>query len=218
MAQQRTPLYELVLQQMVAESYLEGISDFAAQEPLVRQRLALGNNRSEFGTLRNKTRFTDRQVDEFLSRFQIVDQLSDNPNGTSFRDNTGLSATLIKTGATQYTLAIRSTEYRNANQGGDFQRDTSGGAGRDISNVGFAFAQLDSLEKYYVYLKSKPELLPAGATLNVTGYSLGGHLATVFTELHASEIAQTTIFNGAGRGGISTTVSGLKPEYTPSVS
>jgi Ca2+-binding RTX toxin-like protein len=36
--------------------------------------------------------------------------------------------------------------------------------------------------------------------LNVTGYSLGGHLATVFTELYADRVAQTYTFNGAGRG------------------
>ena len=34
----------------------------------------------------------------------------------------------------------------------------------------------------------------------VTGYSLGGHLATVFTELYADRVAQTYTFNGAGRG------------------
>ncbi|HTQ77309.1 MAG TPA: hypothetical protein VMI15_04740 [Burkholderiales bacterium] len=36
--------------------------------------------------------------------------------------------------------------------------------------------------------------------LNVTGYSLGGHLATVFTELHPGDVLQTYTFNGAGRG------------------
>ncbi|MGH7217384.1 MAG: calcium-binding protein, partial [Nitrospiraceae bacterium] len=36
--------------------------------------------------------------------------------------------------------------------------------------------------------------------LNVTGYSLGGHLATVFTEMHAAEIQHTYTFNGPGRG------------------
>ena len=56
-----------------------------------------------------------------------------------------------------------------------------------------------SLERYYRELKASGTLA-AGATLNVTGYSLGGHLATVFTELHESEIAQTVTFNGSGRG------------------
>jgi hypothetical protein len=39
-----------------------------------------------------------------------------------------------------------------------------------------------------------------GHTLNVTGYSLGAHLATVFTELHAPEIQHTYTFNSTGRG------------------
>ena len=58
------------------------------------------------------------------------------------------------------------------------------------------------MEKYYQELKASGAL-PAGVTLNVTGYSLGGHLATVFTELHADEINATYTFNGAGRGRIS---------------
>jgi hypothetical protein len=42
--------------------------------------------------------------------------------------------------------------------------------------------------------------------LNVTGYSLGAHLATVFTELHGLEtntpfsFGHTYTFNGPGRG------------------
>jgi len=45
-----------------------------------------------------------------------------------------------------------------------------------------------------------------GAVLNVTGYSLGAHLATVFTELHGFEantafsFEHTYTFNGPGRG------------------
>ena len=46
--------------------------------------------------------------------------------------------------------------------------------------------------------------LPSGATLTITGYSLGGHLATVFTERHALDtditVAGAYTFNGAGRG------------------
>jgi trimeric autotransporter adhesin len=204
--------YDSVLLQMAAETYFEGVD--LSNEAKVREALRLGNNRPDFPEA-GFSRLTDKQGSEFVSKFQIIDQLSDDPNGTSFRDNTGLSATLIRTVDGQFTLAIRSTEYRNSSQGGDFQRDTSGGAGRDISNVGFAFAQLDSLEKYYAYLKSRPELLPPGATLNVTGYSLGGHLAMVFTELHP-EVSQAYLFNAGGRGDVRTAVAGLKAGYAPS--
>jgi len=43
-----------------------------------------------------------------------------------------------------------------------------------------------------------------GARLDVRGYSLGGHLATVFTELHRTDptisFGQTVTFNAPGRG------------------
>jgi len=70
--------------------------------------------------------------------------------------------------------------------------------------LGFAIAQIDSMERYYQDLRSgsNPNVpaLPSGAILNVSGYSLGGHLATVFTELHATDINRTFTFNAAGRG------------------
>lgn len=210
--------YDFVLQQMAAEVYLENI-DLGNNE-LVKERFNLGNNRPEYLLASQippgNTRFTDTQADDFLDRFQILHQLSDNPNGGSFFDNTGLSATLMLNEETdQYTLSIRSTEYQNKGLGGDFERDFLGGGGRDISNKGYAFAQIAALEEYYAYLKTTPGLLPPGATLNVTGYSLGGHLATVFTELHASEINHTYLFNAAGRGGVFAHRL-LRPGHVPS--
>ena len=74
----------------------------------------------------------------------------------------------------------------------------------EIGRDGFAFAQLVSMERYDRELKADPARLPAGSVLNVTGYSSGGHLATVFTELHAQDLnihfGQTVTFNAAGRG------------------
>ncbi len=55
------------------------------------------------------------------------------------------------------------------------------------------------MERYYAWLRSSG-LIPASQKINVTGYSLGGHLGTIFTELHAPDILQTVTFNGAGRG------------------
>ncbi|MBK9625017.1 MAG: hypothetical protein IPO38_10985 [Rhodocyclaceae bacterium] len=196
---QITKTYGFLLQQMAAESYFEKVD--LTNDAKVTLALTTGNNRPEYtqGIPKGYVRFTDVQAAEFVSKFQIVDQLSDDPNLSTFRDNTGLSATLIRTiGTNEFTLAIRSTEFRNQSEGGDWSRDAIGGANRDISNVGFAFAQLDSLEGYFQWLKDSGKL-PENAILSVTGYSLGGHLATVFTELH-SEVVATTIFNGAGRG------------------
>src|SRR5258706_3797121 len=205
--------YDFVLQQMASETYLADI-DFSNQD-LVRAVLLRGNSRLGFPNI-GLTRFTNNQADEFLSNFRIIAQASDDPTvprsapssygSTDILANTGLSATLIqKKGSNEFTLAIRSTEYQPWSNGGDRERD---GFGADLAVLGqgFALAQIDALEKYYYFLRSTITTesggfyLPAGATLNVTGYSLGGHLATVFTELHAGEISHTYTFNALGRG------------------
>jgi pimeloyl-ACP methyl ester carboxylesterase len=134
---------------------------------------------------------TAGQAQDFVNRYQIIDHRSN--------DSSGFSATLLfDTQTQQYTLSFRSTEYLNASQGGDFVRDGLG-AGASIKLSGFAFAQVDAMERYYNDVV-KP--LIGSTPLNVTGYSLGGHLATVFTELHADAINHTYVFNGAGRGAV----------------
>ena len=199
-------LYQFLLQQQVAEAYLE---DIDLRDPLqVREALRRGNNRFGFADDSGKTKWTEEQITELLARYDIMHQLSDLPTtgqpgtfaGTGIPSNTGFSATLLYDRETnQYTLAMRSTEYKSWSAGGDWERDGIAGADGDIAATGFAWAQIDAMEKYYAWLKSSGTL-PPGATLNVTGFSLGGHLATVFTELHAQEVNQTVTFNGAGRG------------------
>jgi hypothetical protein len=115
----------------------------------------------------------------------------------------------------EYTLSFRSTEYRNQAQGGDWERDGLLGADGEIFSDGFAFGQLAAMEDYYQSLKASGKL-PTGSTLNVTGYSLGGHLATVFTELHYNDndiaFGHTYTFNGAGRGPVPSTTAGHGPK------
>ena len=50
-----------------------------------------------------------------------------------------------------------------------------------------------------------------GKTFNVTGYSLGGHLATVFAEAHHMDpgFLQAYTFNAPGRGGFSGDMTAL---------
>lgn len=172
------------------------------------------------------TRMTDPQIEEFTSKFEVVHQWSDNPstgsapgirpaedlvhdaglilNSQSMLANTGFSATLVnRKGTNEYTLSFRSTESRPWEKGGDKERDMAATDALSVAGVGFALAQLDAMEKYYQWLKENG-LLPAGSILNVTGYSLGGHLATVFTEIHRNDadiqFGETVTFNGAGRG------------------
>ena len=182
------------LQQMAAESYLDGIADLD-DKGLVSERLLLGNNRPLLDAeIRGATRFTDTLVTRFLDSYKIVDHHAN--------DSTGFSATLMQEiGTNNFTLSFRSTEFESQSNGGDFERDGTLGADGDVTLQGFAFAQLASMEDYYqTTVKS---LLPMDAVLNVTGYSLGGNLATVFTELHSSEVNRTYTFNAVGRGHIS---------------
>ncbi|HMS82056.1 MAG TPA: calcium-binding protein [Nitrospira sp.] len=202
---------QFALQQMAAESYLNGFQ-FTDTNTLF-QRLKLGNNNTPTidpdlnPSLAGQTRFTSGLAQEFTSRYQIVDHHAN--------DATGFSATLMRERdqngqpTNTYTLSFRSLEYQNQVDGGDWQRDGLPGAAGEIAGTGFALAQLVSMERYYLELKADPTKLPPGAVLNVTGYSLGGHLATVFTELHAAEINQTVTFNGAGRGRIIGGTAGL---------
>ena len=211
--------YGFLLQQVAAESYFEhsdGYSGAAAVEAL-----RFGGNRTGPDIpIVSATRMANSQAAEFLARYQIIHQWSDDPrrttplnpgdpgyialDGKQILANSGLSATLIKTiepgtpYSNTYTLAIRSTENRPEAIGGDQRRDRNDADIGELVGHGLALAQLDALDKYYTWLKSTG-LLPADATLNVSGYSLGGHLATAFTELHP-EVAHTFTFNGAGRG------------------
>ena len=113
-------LYGYILQQMAAESYFEGNELNSIEE--IKKQLYLGANREGYKTNNTDlnegypgyTRMTKQQADEFLDKFKIVHQWSDNPTPTGKRPlpegidgkpklnagdllaNTGLSATLIE--------------------------------------------------------------------------------------------------------------------------
>jgi len=203
---------DFAIQQMVAEAYLDQVGATIGGLASV---LKLGSNNPLYSAsvgfdpddplLSRQTRLTDTQIAYFNEHFEIIDHY---PN-----DNTGFSGTLMRdrrTGA--YTLSFRSTEYPYQHQGGDWERDGAAGADGEIFRHGFAFGQLLAAQEYYEYLKASG-LLPQGAALNVTGYSLGAHLATVFTEINATDthvvFEQTYTFNGPGRGSFDATVGSL---------
>jgi len=161
------------------------------------------------------TRLTTTQINWFTDNYEIVTHY---PN-----DATGFSATLFKNKLTgEYTLSFRSTEYQLAGKGGDYERDGVDAADGEISQKGFALAQLSSMEDFYAHLKNGEIKNPAtgqwvvdaaaqqyanaltGGTsaLNVTGYSLGAHLATAFTLMHGADTQQTYTYNAAGVGAV----------------
>ena len=201
---------DFVLQQLAAESYFDNLKINNREDTVAA--LLFGNNPIGSDPT-GVSRMASAQAEAFVDRYHIIHQYKN--------DGSGFSATLLfdkRKG--QYTLSFRSTEFRSDGDGGDRSRDVMG-AGYSIRDHGFAFAQIASMEDYYAHLKRGERWDDATRTwrgdaalgdfaarsqgagfLNVTGYSLGGHLASVFTELHASEIAHTYIFNSAGRGGL----------------
>lgn len=226
-------LYEYSLQQMAAESYFETIDLQTRSDLEERLRLGTNRKgyRSGSDSLNQGwpgfTRLTDPQIKELLQNFTILHQWSDDVShaghprtriydtaGAEIQANTGLSATLLKDKRSgQYTLAIRSTESREWGDGnsspdgrsvggGDWPRDGSAADAFGVVAIGFSLAQQEALDQYYNWLR-RTGMLPDGATLNVTGYSLGGHLATVFAEMHWDSritLGDVVTFNGAGRG------------------
>lgn len=220
--------YEFALQQIVAESYLDKIelnADTERSLDEVIKRLTNGNNHYSLpeDKFTGATRMTPSQARDFLNHYEVIDQLPNTESGfsaTLMRSKLDNPQAGIRAG--EYTLAFRSTEYRSEKEGGDHKHDAQG-ADIDITFAGFAYAQLRDMEDYYAHLKQGKTLNPATKqwepnaklagfkekfdsentahdVLNVTGYSLGGHMATVFTEMHPDEIKQTYTFNAVGRG------------------
>lgn len=97
-------------------------------------------------------------------------------------------------------LSFRSTEAYD-----DAIRDSASTNTLEIHSTGWAWGQISDMEAWYAQLKADGKI-PTGSQLNVTGYSLGGHLATTFNLLHQSELngGQVFTFNGAGVGEVKT--------------
>lgn len=227
--------YEFVLAQMAADSYLDDPSESDDQAELfdfkrdgdLQVRLRNGANhynhveqQEQDGHPLSATRMTSRMVQDFIDTWEVIDHL---PNTTS-----GFSATVLKHKVTgSYTLSFRSTESKDAVDGGDVERDSFNGANGQIGFLGFAWGQLRDMENYYRQLKSGTlaagsaddgaalATALAGGQINITGYSLGSHLAQVFTLLHPDAVAHAYTFNGAGIG----TIENLDPltEYGPAI-
>ena len=200
--------YDFTLLQMAAESYLHDLS--LANDADVKGRLIKGNVFPGKPEGSSSTRMSGKQADYFLGQFEIVAHHKN--------DESGFSGTLFRNKSTgEYTLSMRSTEYRYQTDGGDWERDGLRGADGQVGAYGFAFAQIDHMDKFYQLLKQgknssgndDPSLtafenvMNAGGKINVTGYSLGGNLSTAFTLLHSSDVQHTYNFNAAGIGNLS---------------
>ena len=182
-------LLQYVRVQMAAES----LYGYDARKPLI---LTPGETRS--GSILpawltegngHASKFTETDATKFVSEWEVIEHKSNT--------DSGFSGTLFKNKTTgEYVLSIRSTEFID-----DAARDCEATNDLEIKAKGWAFGQIDDLEQWYQdSLKSKI----GGATLNVTGYSLGGHLATAFNLMHNADLngGEVVTFNGAGVGQI----------------
>ena len=177
--------------QMAAEAFL--IDDQGRQlfsGPLLEAALIKGN--------KHASKFTETQAKDFATRYKVIAHI---PNTGS-----GFSGTLFQDQNTkEYTLSFRSTEFVE-----DVIAD-SVGTNEGISDNGWAFGQIADMEDWWKTLQtSVPDLKSKGFV--VTGYSLGGHLATAFAQLRAEEnngtppayLQHVYTYNGAGTGAIGT--------------
>ena len=103
-------------------------------------------------------------------------------------------------------MSFRSTEFAD-----DAVRDNQATNTLEIKEKGWAFGQIADMESWYASLKADSTKLGSNG-FSVTGYSLGGHLATAFNLLRqrdgtSGKIAGTYTFNGAGVGKIDNTQS-----------
>ncbi|MBK6906217.1 MAG: hypothetical protein IPH08_03450 [Rhodocyclaceae bacterium] len=186
--------------QMAAEAFLKievtGEEKYAGEKLI--NALVAGNDHA--------SKFIEAAAADFADHWIALDQESNT--------GTGFSGTLFKcvrddptTGAKvgELVLSFRSTEFID-----DHARDNEATNTLEISEYGYAFGQIADMENWYQRLHTDG-LLPQGSRYSVTGYSLGGHLATAFHVLRhednsAGRIDKVVTFNGAGIGTVDPTV------------
>ena len=165
-------------------------------DPLV---LTDGNNHS--------SKFTTQQAQDFKDNWRVV---SHQPNTA-----TGFSATLFEyigdplkqPTASRYVVSFRSTEFIE-----DAVRDHQATNVQEVRKAGWAFGQISDMQAWWSSVQAELH----GADVDVTGYSLGGHLATAFYKLHADRIDKVYTFNGAGVGDVdaSTNLASVIGEFS----
>jgi len=163
--------------QMAAEALLHKPGTFL-------ERLIIGNERT--------SRFTDVDAQQLIESGWVVEAHQANTT-------TGFSGTVFRNTLTQeLVVSFRSTEFVD-----DAARDNQATNSMEIKPFGWAFGQIADMENWYASLTAPGGAL-AGRNFTVTGYSLGGHLATAFNLLHGGEgrINATYTFNGAGVGNV----------------
>src|SRR5688572_24056778 len=148
------------------------------------------------------SRFTQVQAEKLAIDYEVLVQYRNDPLN---QVGAGFSGTLFRNRKTQeLTLSFRSVEFID-----DAVRDATGTGRLEIKDLGWAFGQIAEMEAWYKDTLTGPGGPLVGKNFHVTGYSLGGHLATAFNILRQEEAAvtpnpiiDTYTFNGAGTGAI----------------
>jgi hypothetical protein len=155
----------------------------------------------------HSSKFTQKQAQDFSNDWEAI---SHQPNTA-----TGFSATLFKLKAGradaskgtyegQHVVAFRSTEFIE-----DAARDNMAANTMEVQPGGWAFGQIADMQLWWASVQGQL----GGANVDVTGYSLGGHLATAFYQLHGPQadnrIGKVYTFNGAGVGDVKPGQGGL---------
>ena len=196
--------------QIGAEAFLDRVgTTYSVIDPT-------GNVKVREGTITNvledgnghTSKFPPNLAEQFANEWVIVDQRK---NIQADDGGTGFSGTLFRSrkadaaGKFEYVISFRSTEFLD-----DAVRDSRSTNELEIKDHGWALGQIAEMEQWYFDLKSSTALhptplLPEGQRFYVTGYSLGGHLATAFNILRREQgdlrrLIHTYMFNGVGTG------------------
>ncbi len=175
------------------------------------------SNGADTPSLPAYNRMVETQASALFDKYEIIDHHAN--------DATGFAVTLFRSKVGEYVLSFRSLESRPWKVAGDAERDNDGASRAGIFEKGFAFAQLASMEDYWKHISNGERWIPdavdptkgrwneadpklgllkdhlnGGGKITTTGYSLGGHLATVFTLMHDAQIDKTYTYNAAGHG------------------
>lgn len=196
-------LLEMSRAQIVAEAFLKDEdkkSEFLHPNPDVDvftfKNIKLNENILKDGN-NHTSKLTEPQITEFMENWEVVAYLPNTTtgfSGTLFQAKRDIPGTTIKAG--EKVMSLRSTEFID-----DAVRDNQATNKMEIADRGWAFGQIDDLEQWFQGLRNE-KLIGDSEQIRITGYSLGGHLATAFNILHRDEglIKNTYTFNGAGVG------------------
>ncbi len=160
------------------------------------------------------------QAQDLLSRYQIVTQYGNDGAGfsaTLFRRRDPVDARGVPIAGQNpdpYLLVFRGNDQEPQRVAG-VAKDGGLAALREINRQGFAWAQLDAMERFWSGLSRGRVLTRAGewvsvagaegATqggLTVLGTGVGAHLAAAFTLLHEDRVARGIGIDGPGIGGM----------------